>query len=686
MNQLSCTILLACALGATAPAAAQRILVAADPGASGGAVRGYRACTGTPDGLFISGLAGARAVRSGPTGDLFVVSEQNDNILRYDRSGVFLGVFVPAGSGGLDNPWDIAFGPNGNLFATNSASSGGPARIIQYHGATGALIGAFATAGSEIVEGLVFAPAGNLLAASLQANRIYEFHRTSGALLRTFTQGLSGPRGMAIGPDDQVYVANANGNSVTRIDLSTGAAATFVSPGSGGLLAPQQVAFGANGNLLVSSFGAGGIREYDGRSGGYLGELVPAASERYPVGVSVAWPGGVVAYGQSTPGCAGRPCAGASSAAQIGNSALALTCDDASAGAPGVLVFGLSALAAPITILGAELWVNTLGTSLLALVPVASNSQGSVTVPFPIPAVPSLAGFRMFTQFLWSDACAPGRVSASRALALTMLDATPACVPDAYEPNDTCASAAAIPLPTVLNAYICGAADEDWFQVALPGVRNLTVVLTPPQSPCANYDLELYSACGTLLASSTFAGCSTETIARNGAAAGTYRIRVRGNGAWHPSIPYNLSVQASTPAPITVTIPTSAPVTFSSSQAAYPLFGTHPVLQHAFTPGYAENVRVTLTGSAQQLSPCLSGQPWFHSRVIVNNGSWVIGATSLPLGTSAFSLSGTFTAQPGLTYGVMSLFSFNCAGFGGPMGAVPAQGTTAVLTITRTAL
>ena len=60
-------------------APAQRLIVTADNGTTSGMlVRGYDPCTGLPDGLAISGGAGGltspRSARSGPNGNLFVVS------------------------------------------------------------------------------------------------------------------------------------------------------------------------------------------------------------------------------------------------------------------------------------------------------------------------------------------------------------------------------------------------------------------------------------------------------------------------------------------------------------------------------------------------------------------------------------------------------------------------------------
>jgi DNA-binding beta-propeller fold protein YncE len=66
--------------------------------------------------------------------DLFICSGQPNNILRYDeRTGDFLGEFIPSGSGGLNRPAGLIFGPDGNLYVTDDVTSS----ILRYDGVTG---------------------------------------------------------------------------------------------------------------------------------------------------------------------------------------------------------------------------------------------------------------------------------------------------------------------------------------------------------------------------------------------------------------------------------------------------------------------------------------------------------------------------------------------------------------------
>ena len=90
-------------------------------------VMAFDAADGSFLSVFVSagsgGLDGPRALDFGPDGNLYVASVGNDTVLEYDGgSGAFVGTFVSAGSGGLDDPFDLVFAPEPT--ATSALASG----------------------------------------------------------------------------------------------------------------------------------------------------------------------------------------------------------------------------------------------------------------------------------------------------------------------------------------------------------------------------------------------------------------------------------------------------------------------------------------------------------------------------------------------------------------------------------
>jgi hypothetical protein len=101
----------------------------------------------------------------------------NNNVKRYDgTTGQFLDEFVTTGSGGLDHAAGITFGPDGNLYVASGGWGGnggifGLAAVLRYEGPTrpdnlppGTFLGTFVQPGSGGLNspfGLLFGPDGN---------------------------------------------------------------------------------------------------------------------------------------------------------------------------------------------------------------------------------------------------------------------------------------------------------------------------------------------------------------------------------------------------------------------------------------------------------------------------------------------------------------------------------------------
>ncbi|NER31907.1 MAG: hypothetical protein F6J89_30955, partial [Symploca sp. SIO1C4] len=93
---------------------------------------------------------------------LFVGSFENDAVLRYDtETGEFIDTFVNSGSGGLDGPVALTFGPDDNFYVISILTDS----VLRYDGQTGEFIDSFVSSGSgglDSPQDLTFGSDGNL--------------------------------------------------------------------------------------------------------------------------------------------------------------------------------------------------------------------------------------------------------------------------------------------------------------------------------------------------------------------------------------------------------------------------------------------------------------------------------------------------------------------------------------------
>lgn len=230
---------------------------------STGSVERYNGVTGNYIGRFAgsnSPLRNPEGLAFGPDGNVYVVDRTQSAVLRFDgETGSYIDQFVRPGAAGYNNASGITFGPDGNLYVTSGTQSQGQTgaaanpQILRFDGSTGTLKDVFVATRSGGLEApftLIFGPDGNLYVSSVTTNSVLRYNGKSGAFIDAFVPpnrgGLTRPTGMTFGPDGNFYVASSfnPGVGVLRYDGTTGAFIDlFIPSGSGGMGGPTGVLF-----------------------------------------------------------------------------------------------------------------------------------------------------------------------------------------------------------------------------------------------------------------------------------------------------------------------------------------------------------------------------------------------------------------------------------------------------------
>ncbi len=193
--------------------------------------------------------------------DLYIANFDGNNILRYDGiTGDFIEVFASGST--LSGPSGLTFGPDGNLFVSNSAFE----NILNFSGQDGKFNGEFVKSNDSqlnLPQGLKFGPNGDLYVSSFSTNDIQVYDGTTGEFKRKSAQDedLKGPIGLVFGPENgSLFVISSENDQILEYESDELNKVGIFSDQEADL--PNYLTFGEDSRLYVTSYASNEILRY----------------------------------------------------------------------------------------------------------------------------------------------------------------------------------------------------------------------------------------------------------------------------------------------------------------------------------------------------------------------------------------------------------------------------------------
>jgi hypothetical protein len=217
---------------------------------------------------------------------LLVTSQSDHTVREYNATtGAF--VKVAASGGALGDPLDVVIGLDGNLLVSDGQTN----QVKRYNRATGAFTNVFASTNLSGPLGMTIHQGTLYVTNSNSPQGVQCFDAISGVNTGHFVPSLANPspRDVKVNPvNNRLYVLYYNAATVETFNLTTKASFGLLMPsGSAGLMTPQAMAFGPDGNLYIAGgvFGHVGVRRYNPTTGAFI-DLFANTGNEYPCGIA----------------------------------------------------------------------------------------------------------------------------------------------------------------------------------------------------------------------------------------------------------------------------------------------------------------------------------------------------------------------------------------------------------------
>jgi sugar lactone lactonase YvrE len=201
-----------------------------------------------------SRLFGANGLRTGPDGRVYIAQVTGSQISALDL-GTGRVQTVSAKGGDIVAPDDVAFGPDGDLYATEVMD--GRVSVLGQDGRSRVLRDDLPCAnGITVHQGRLF------INECRDGGRLMELDRATGAA-RILLENLPSPNAMEVGPDGMLYYPLMTANEIWRIDPDGGEPQRVAAD----LGVPDAVKFDADGYIVSTQVATGQVLRIDPRSG-----------------------------------------------------------------------------------------------------------------------------------------------------------------------------------------------------------------------------------------------------------------------------------------------------------------------------------------------------------------------------------------------------------------------------------
>lgn len=201
-----------------------------------------------------SRLFGANGLRTGPDGRIYVAQVTGSQISALDLDTGQLET-ISAKGGDIIAPDDVAFDPEGNLYATEVMD--GRVSVRSADGTSRVLRDDIPSA-----NGITFHEGRLFVGECREGGRLMEFDLAGGAP-RILLEDVSSPNAMEVGPDGLLYFPVMGANEIWRIDPNGGEPQVV----AGGLGVPDSVKFDSDGYIVSTQVASGQVLRIDPRSG-----------------------------------------------------------------------------------------------------------------------------------------------------------------------------------------------------------------------------------------------------------------------------------------------------------------------------------------------------------------------------------------------------------------------------------